>query len=250
MSEAPVLLETLDDGVMVVTMNRPPANALDPSMLGRSVAVLEQIMADDPRAVVITGSGAFFSGGADLRVVPDLPADEIAELTRVINYVFATWYEMPCPMVAAVNGHAVAGGLVIALCADYRVVGRSGQFGLTEVKVGIPFPSVAMAVVQNELTAPVVRRLVFGTQLFDAQTAIDLDLFDEMVDDEQVLDRAVDVARELAALPRSTYALVKRRLRAGVAERSRGAFGGAAEAAGATAEARDAARKVLDRSTD
>ncbi len=243
-------MDALEGGITLVTIDRPPANALDPSMLRRSLEILEQLMAEPPEAVVITGSGRFFSSGADLRVVPDLPADELADLTRAINYVFSMWYELPCPMVAAVNGHAVAGGLVIALCADHRVVGRSGKFGLTEVKVGIPFPSVAMAVVQNELTAPVVRRLVFGTQLFDAATAVELDLFDEIVDDEHVLDRSFEVAHELAALPRSTYAMVKRRLRSGAIQRTRGSFGGAEEAAGATAEAREAARKVLDRSTE
>lgn len=250
MSDTPVRADTLAGGIVLVTIDRPPANALDPSMLRCSLDVLEQIMSDAPAAVVVTGTGRFFSSGADLRVVPDLPPEELADLTRAINHVFATWYELPRPMVAAVNGHAVAGGLIIALCADHRVVGRSGKFGLTEVKVGIPFPSVAMAIVQNELSPPVLRRLVFGTQLFDSATALELDLFDEVVDDDQVLDRAIEVARDLAALPRSTYALVKRRLRSGVLERSRGSFGGASEAAGATAEAREAARKVLDRSRD
>ncbi len=149
-------------------------------------------------------------------------------------------------MVTAVNGHAVAGGLVLALCGDHRVVGTSGRFGLTEVKVGIPFPSVAMAIVQGELTPPVARRLVLRAELFDSQTAMDLDLFDERVDDDRVVDRAIEVADELAAFPSATYELVKLRLRADALERSRGRFGGAAASAEAIAEASTAAKKVLD----
>ena len=232
--------------VTVVTLDRPPANALDPALLTAGAEVVQDLLADPPGAVVLTGSGAFFSGGADLRVVPDLSPEDQAALTRTFNAMFAGWYHLPRPVVAAVNGHAVAGGLVLALCSDHRIVGQSGRFGLTEVKVGIPFPSVAMAIVQGELTAPVVRRLVFGAQLFDSRTAMELDLFDELVDDDRVLDRAIEVAEDLAALPRSTYEIVKKRLRMDALDRGRGQLGGADAAGAATANALGAARKVLD----
>jgi len=234
------------DEVTVVTIDRPPANALDPALLHAGADVIDELRADPPGAVVLTGTGAFFSGGADLRVVPDLPPEEQADLTRVFNVMFAGWYHFPRPVVTAVNGHAVAGGLVLALCGDYRIVGRSGRFGLTEVKVGIPFPSVAMAIVQGEVTPPVLRRLVLRAELFDAATAHALDLFDEQVDDDRVLDRAIAVARELASHPKGTYELVKLRLRAGALERGRGLFGGADAAARAIGEASTAAKKVLD----
>ena len=238
------------DDVTVVTIDRPPANALDPSLLKAGAEMIEQLAADPPGAVVLTGAGAFFSGGADLRAVPELSAQAQAALTRTFNLMFAGWYHFPRPVVAAVNGHAVAGGLVLALCADYRVVGPSGRFGLTEVKVGIPFPSVAMAIVQGELAPPTVRRLVFRAELFDSQTAMELDLFDELVDADRVVDRAIEVARELAALPRATYGLVKQRLRAAALDRGRGQFGGAGTAGAAISEAADAAKKVLDRRSE
>lgn len=245
MSERPIQVSR-QDGITVVTLDRPPANALDPSLLSAGAEVVDELLADPPEAVVLTGRGAFFSGGADLRVVPELTPEDQAELTRTFNCMFSGWYQFPRPVVAAVNGHAVAGGLVLALCADHRVVGRSGRFGLTEVKVGIPFPSVAMAIVQGELVPPVVRRLVFRAELFDSDTAMRLDLFDEQVDDDQVLDRAIAVAHELASLPRSTYEIVKKRVRIDALDRGRGQLGGAETAAGAVAEARQAARKVLD----
>lgn len=235
-----------DDEVTVVTIDHPPANALTPELLAAAVEVLEQLMSAPPGAVVMTGAGTFFSGGADLRVVPKLPPGAQADLARTINALFAGWYQFPRPVVAAVNGHAVAGGLILAMCADHRVVGTSGQFGLTEVKVGIPFPSAAMAVLQGELTPAVCRRLVFGAELFDARTAVALDIFDEMVDDERVLDRATAVARQLAAHPRSTYEVVKRRLRAGAVDRGRALFGGAKAAGAAVAESALVAGKVLD----
>ena len=235
-----------DGEVQILTIDRPPANALDPDLVREGTEIFEGWMASPPAALVITGTGKFFSAGADLRVVPDLPADEIASLSRYINVVFANLYQFPRPVVAAVNGHAVAGGLVLAMCADYRVVGRSGRFGLTEVKVGIPFPSAAMAVVQGELTPAVVRRLVFGSELFDASTALEYDIFDEQVDDDRVLSRAIEVAHQFASLPQATYETVKKRLRFDAFDRNRGVFGGAGAAGAATAEALAAARKVLD----
>jgi len=235
-------MQTVDlatrDGVTVVTMQRPPANALDPELLEDGLAVLDALEADPPPAVVLTGSGAFFSGGADLRVVPSLSPDEQAAMARGVNRLFSGWHAFPRPVVCAVNGHAVAGGLVLALCGDYRVVSTSGQFGLTEVKVGIPYPSAAMDVVVSELAAPTVRRLALRGELFDSATAVALGLFDEVVPDDRVLPRALEMAAELAALPPVTYSLVKQRLRGGKRETP--------TAASAMAEAHEAARRVLE----
>ena len=181
-------------GVALVTVAREPANALNPALLADGLEALQILAAEPPRAVVLTGSGRFFCSGADLREVPALPAEEQAEMARGVNRLFAGWHGLARPLVCAVNGHAIAGGLILALCGDYRVVGGSGQFGLTEVKVGIPYPSVAMTVVQAELSPPVARRLVLRGELFDAATAHELGVFDEIVADDAVLARALEVA--------------------------------------------------------
>jgi enoyl-CoA hydratase/carnithine racemase len=236
-----------EDGVALVRIDHPPANALDPALLAESLGALERVRADDPPAVVLTGSGRFFSAGADLRVVPALSGAEQADMARDINRLFAGWYRLPRPVVTAVNGHAVAGGLVLALCGDYRIGPRSGQFGLTEVRVGIPYPSVAFAVVTRELSPPVARRLALAATLVDSTTALDAGVFDEVVDDEDVLARALQVARDLAALPPRTYALTKQRLRSGVGESTDRAFGGSEQAEWATEEAGRYAERHLDR---
>ena len=234
-----------DGGVAIVTLDRPPANALDPTMLRAGLDVLDRLLDARPNAVVIAGSNGFFCGGADLEIVPRLPADEQAEMARGINRLFAGWYEFPRPVVAAVNGHAVAGGLILALCADHRVAGRAGRFGLTEVKVGIPYPSAAMAVVQAELAPHVARRLVLRGELFGSDVANALAVFDEVVADDVVVGRALAVAQELAALPSATFETVKRQLRGDVMARRRESFGGGQAAGWAMAEAEEAARRVL-----
>ena len=211
---SPGLVELHDyEGVTVATIDRPPANALDPALLADGLAALGQLCADPPPAVVLTGAGRFFSGGADLRVVPELSREEQEEMAAGANRLFAGWHRFPRPLVTAVNGHAVAGGLILALCGDYRVGPTSGRFGLTEARVGIPFPSMAMAVVQAELTPGVARRLVLGAELIDADRARELGVFDETVADDAVLDRAIEVARGMAELPPATFQAVKHRLR-------------------------------------
>lgn len=202
------------DGVTVVRMQRPPANALDPAFLAEGIETARQLRTMRPRAVVLTGTGDFFSGGVDLDVAPGLGPDEQVEMVRGINRLFAEWYGLPRPVVAAVNGHAVAGGLILALCADHRVVGPFGRFGLTEVKVGIPYPVMAMAGVRAELSPAAARRLVLGGRLFGAEEATELGVFDELVPErDAVLDRAVAVATDLADAPGDTYSRVKAQLR-------------------------------------
>jgi enoyl-CoA hydratase len=208
------LLDIADhDGIAVVRMDRPPANALDPTFIEAHLETLERLRADAPAAVVLTGTDAFFSGGADLKVVPTLGPDEQARMARGSNELFAAWYALPRPLVCAVNGHAVAGGLVLALAGDHRVSGTSGRFGLTEVKVGIPYPPSAMAVVQAELTPSVARRIVLRGELFDAKAMLDFCVFDEIVADDRVLDRALEIAATFAELPARTYEIIKRSLR-------------------------------------
>jgi enoyl-CoA hydratase len=234
------------EGVTVVTLARPPANALDPALVSDLLTTLDLLVGERPAAVVLAGLGGFFSGGADLRVVPELSTDEQTQMVRDVNKLFSGWHEFPRPVVSAVNGHAVAGGLVLALCGDYRVASSSGRFGLTEARVGIPFPSAAIGVVQAELSPPIVRRLVLGAELIEASTALAWDVVDEVVAEDAVLGRALAVAHERAQLPPNTYELVKRRLRAGASTGARKMFGEEGISTWDVSEAREAAQAVLE----
>src|SRR5215207_4722317 len=115
--------------IAVVRMDRPPANALDLELGAELFAAAEDLAGAGPDAVVLTGRDAFFSAGLDLNLVPTLDAKSQLEMVVGVNRLVAAWYGLPRPVVAAVNGHAVAGGLVIALCADYRVGSTKGKLG-------------------------------------------------------------------------------------------------------------------------
>jgi enoyl-CoA hydratase len=200
-------------GIAVVRLDRPPANALDPALVAEGREVLERLVGAEPDAVVMTGRPGFFSAGVDLKVTPTLGPAGQREMVGRINRLLSGWYAFPRPLVTAVNGHAIAGGLILALCGDYRVGATEGKLGLTELRVGIPYPAVPMAIVKAELSPPVVRRLAMRADLVEPAVALELGLVDELADENAVLPRALAVAAELASMPSTAYAQVKKQVR-------------------------------------
>jgi enoyl-CoA hydratase len=211
------------DGVVVLTLDRPPANALDVETLEAIVAAAQPLLDDPPAALVLAGRPGFFSAGLDLKAIPGYGPDEYRRLVDGVNEMALGVYALPCPVVCAITGHAIAGGFVLAMCGDQRIAASDGRYGLTEAKVGVPFPQAAIGVVQAELAPSAVRALALSGRLVDAETCRRLGAFDEVVAPDAVLDRALEVARELAALNRGTYAHIKAQLRGATAERLRGA---------------------------
>jgi enoyl-CoA hydratase/carnithine racemase len=197
-----------------VRVDRPPANALDLDLLEQSRDVLDELDRSEPSAVVVTGRNGFFSAGVDLKATPGLDAEGQRNMVIGVNRLIGGWYCFLRPVVCAVNGHAIAGGLIFALCGDHRVCTTEGKFGLTELRAGIPYPAAAMAVVRAELTPRVARRLVLGADLIDSQRALAWELMDELAAPAEVLPRALEVAEELSRLPTGAYARIKQQLRA------------------------------------
>lgn len=210
----------------------------------------EQLARSGPGAVVITGREHFFSAGMDLKSAPTLTTGEQRHTVDAINRLFTGWYAFPRPVVAAVNGHAIAGGLILALCADRRICATEGKLGLTELRAGIPYPVAAISVVRAELAPRAARQLALGAALIDPAEALALGVVDELRPFAEVVPRAVEVATELASLPSGTYTVVKRQLRGPTIEAiDRALAGGAGDPVLGTwisDETRTAAAGLLD----
>jgi enoyl-CoA hydratase len=204
--------------VALVRVDRPPANAMDLELLAEGAAVLAELESAAPGAAVLTGREGFFSAGVDLKVAPTLAPDEQRDMVAGINRLFAGWYAFSRPLVCAVNGHAIAGGLILALCGDYRVCATEGKLGLTELRAGIPYPAAAIGVVRVEMSPQAARQLVLGADLVVPQRALELGVVDEIATRGQVVPRALEVAAAYAALPRDAYTRVKRQLRGSAIE--------------------------------
>src|SRR4051812_36973878 len=204
--------------IALVNIDRPPANAMSPELLVEGVKAAREAEESGAAAAVIAGRPGFFSAGLDLKIAPTLDEDGQRALVRGINDLFGAWFSFPRPVVCAVTGHAIAGGLILALCGDWRVVGRSGRFGLTELAAGVPYPAAASAIVRAELGPEAARRLMLRADLTDAAGAVAAGVFDEQVEDAEVFVRAREVAHEMAALPAEAFAQTKRDLRGAVVD--------------------------------
>ena len=203
------------DHIAVVHLDRPPANAMDlPFARALDAGWSELERRDDLRAAVVTGAGTCFSAGLDLKTVPAYGPDEQRAMIDALNKLFGKLYATRLPTVAAVNGHAIAGGMVLVLALDYRVAAEgSYQIGLAEARAGISFPLVPLAIVRNELDPSVRRALALSARNIDPGDALARGVFDELVPPERLLARALERARDLASIPPLTYARVKRQLR-------------------------------------
>ena len=199
-----------DGGVRVLTLDRPPANAEDETLLRDLGAALAAARADDAvRAVVLTGAGAFFSGGFDLAAPrrDDADAARLRDLFRDTHLALLT---LPKPTVAMLNGHAIAGGLVLALACDYRL-GREGDYriGLNEVAIGASYPRVAFEIVRLRLPHARASELLLGAALYPASQAIRLGVVDELLAAETLEATVLRRAARLGAFPREAYAHTK-----------------------------------------
>lgn len=218
-----VSIDEHDEDILVLTVDRPPANAMDLGLLREIVAAVARVAGEGPRALVLAGRPGCFSAGADLKAVPGYGPAEQREMVTLINAMALGGYELQFPVVGAITGHAIAGGMVLALCADIRVASAAGRYGLTEVQVGVPYPQAAIGVVRAELSPQAARLLALGSELTDARECERLGVFDEVLDGEDVLSRSLHLAERLAKLPPEVYARTKRDLRGPALEQMRAA---------------------------
>lgn len=201
--------------IAVLRINRPPANAIDLALADEFAIALEGVATtDEIAALVVTGVGSCFSAGLDLKAIPTYDREQQRAMVMQVNRLFGGLYGLPLPTIAAVNGHAIAGGVILALCCDYRI-GAAGDYklGLAEARVGVPFPVAAMTIVQSELSHPVARTMVLTARNSSPLEAVSKGVLDELQPSERLLARAIEVAEEMAALPHTVYARIKRDLR-------------------------------------
>jgi enoyl-CoA hydratase len=219
---------TREAGIVVCRLDRPPVNAIDVPLSMALETVLGDLAADDEvDALVLTGTGSCFSAGLDLKRLPNYSREEQNALLASLNRLLHSLYSFPRPVVAGVNGHAIAGGFVLMLACDHRI-GPQGDalFGLSEGRVGVAFPVGALEVVRGELEPAAVRRYMLGAENVDGATAVSDGALDELVPADQVLHRSLEVARAVGSLPRGSYPEIKRQLRDTALERIRRAAGG------------------------
>ncbi|MFG2005082.1 enoyl-CoA hydratase/isomerase family protein [Spirillospora sp. NPDC048911] len=187
-------------------------NALDLELCGAIESTLRDLDSGQVRAVVLTGSGRAFSAGVDLERIVAGGADYVADYLPALIAAFRALFDTGKPVVAAINGHAIAGGCVLAAACDHRVM-AAGTIGVPELYVGVPFPAVALEIMEYALGPVAARRMILEGRNHEPAEALAHGLVDEVVEPEELLDRAMSVADRLAtAIPADAFRHTKRQL--------------------------------------
>jgi enoyl-CoA hydratase/carnithine racemase len=213
------MLESIQhDSIHEIRLARPPVNALDPTLVRALRAAVAAAPASGAQALVLSGSPGMFSAGLDIPVL--LQLDRAAFRTFWDDYfgLCAALARAPIPTVAAITGHAPAGGTVLAIMCDYRVMAR-GEFriGLNETQVGLVVPEVIQAALRRLVGAYRAERLMVAGAMLDADQAVTIGFVDECVEVDAVVPRALAWLNDLLKLPPHAMRETRRLARADLA---------------------------------
>jgi enoyl-CoA hydratase len=198
------------DQVRVLRLAHGKVSAMDIELGQALLAELTAAAGDPVRAVIVTGTGSAFSAGVDLfRLVKEGPA-YAQRFLPVLDEMLRTALTFPKPLIAAVNGHAIAGGCILVAACDRRIMAEgNGRIGVPELVVGVPFPALPLQIVAARTADAALRDLVLTGRTVQVDEAMTLGLIDEKCPLDLLLERAMAAANRFAAIPADTFALTK-----------------------------------------
>jgi methylglutaconyl-CoA hydratase len=192
-----------DSAVATLTLNRPDKrNAISYELIDDLLHGLEEVRNSSARVLILTGAGKAFSSGMDLDKLKSLigrTPEQNLEDSRTMVSLFRSLYEFPRPTIAAVNGAAIAGGTGLALLCDFTLAVPEAKFGYTEVRIGF-VPAIVSTFLLRQVGEKIARDLLLTGRIFDAAEALRMGLISEIVPPEKLLDRARELAAQLAEL--------------------------------------------------
>src|SRR3569833_1141722 len=208
------------DTVAILRMQHGKGNALDIEFCETLAARCQALRTDPARAIVRTGTGKMFSAGVDLKRLSAGGADYVRQFLPALHKLYEAVFFHPKPVVAAINGHAVAGGAILACCAARRIMGHeAGRIGVTELLVGVPFPALAFEVLRAAVPAEYLAEFAYSGATFMTDDAVESGWIDEIAEPEELIEDALAVAEELATLSPMAFVMTKAQIRGPIAER-------------------------------
>jgi enoyl-CoA hydratase len=214
-----MIVRSQNESILTLRLAHGKASALDVELLDTLLRELDQV-ADDTHGLVLTGTGSIFSAGVDLFRLTREGADYVRRFLPLLSRFVRALFSFPKPVVAAANGHAIAGGCVIVLASDARLMAEgAGRIGLPELLVGVPFPTAALEVVRFAVPRDKVQSLIYTGRTLLPRDALVAGLVDEVVASDDLLARAQEVARQLSLIPPPVYRMMKQAVRAEALER-------------------------------
>ena len=210
------MIKTIEHGaIRELRLDRPPVNALSPDLILALKKSIQAAPAEGARALILSGAPGRFSGGLDIPVLLGRDRAAMAELWQDFYGLLGAIAGSTVPIVAAITGHAPAGGTVLALFCDWRVMAEGDyKIGLNEVQVGLPLPPIILAGLRRLVGPRVAERLAVGGELLSSQEAARVGLVDELTPPDKVADRALEWCQRLLALPKEAMTSTRRGARA------------------------------------
>src|SRR5262249_18041901 len=208
------------DGIVILTLSHGKANTLDIEFCDTLAGHFAELRKSDVKAVVLTGQGRIFSAGVDLKRISEGGAGYIRQFLPALHRLYEAVFFHPRPVVAALNGHAIAGGCVLACCADRRIMAReSGRIGVTEILVGLPFPALAFEIVPFAVPPRYLQEFTLFGATYATDEALWRGWVDELAEGEDLIEDAVAIAQELSLLSPAAFTQTKMQIRQLVTER-------------------------------
>ena len=205
------------DGVATIRLDRPPMNAISVQVQAELRAAAATVSSTPAiRAAVLYGGEKVFAAGADVKEMADADYVAMVSVSQAMHASFRAVATIPKPVVAAVTGYALGGGLELALCADFRVCGENAKFGQPEILLGI-IPGAGGTQRLPRLIGPArAKKLVYTGQHIDAEEALRIGLVDRVVPDGEVYDAASRMAAQFCAGPAQALRAAKQAIDAGL----------------------------------
>jgi enoyl-CoA hydratase len=205
-------------GIATITLSRPPVNALDYDAVIALENAFKQLRSNPSAAgAILTGDGAAFSAGVDVRAFMAYEPAKRREMALAITRMTSAALALACPLVAAINGHALGGGFVLALCCDYRIAidDPNLKLGLPEARAGVPFPAGPLRIIRHELPPGLLRQLALSSQTETPHRLADIGVLDALTTRDALMSTARERTAALAAQP--GFEVVKQQTRGDLA---------------------------------
>ncbi len=200
--------------IEILRMQSGAANVMDLDFCLELTKTFRELEKSSSRAIVLTGQGKIFSAGVDLPKMLEGGPEYIRRFLPVLSELIASFAFCPKPLVAAVNGHAIAGGCLLACTADRSLMADGkGQIGVPEMRVGVTFPVVLIELMRAKINPAFFPEIVQGGATYAPQDALQRGLVDEVVEPDQLLSEAIHAAESYAALRPEAFAFTKRQVR-------------------------------------
>jgi enoyl-CoA hydratase len=210
------------DGIRVLKLAHGKVSALDIELGDALIAEMRAAMDPAVKAVILTGSGSSFSAGVDLFRLIKEGQDYARRFIPVLDEFLLAVLTCPKPVIAAVNGHAIAGGCILAAACDHRIMTEgAGRIGIPELAVGVPFPALPLQIVAARLSDSALRDLVYTGRTVQIDEAKAIGLIDEKCPAGMLMDRASEVAQKMMSIPPTAFALTKEAFYTPILERTR-----------------------------